>query len=69
MVLCLGVSEERNVYNVINFEVLMGMSEGVGGEDSKKRGRRPSQGTDKRGLLTREGSVCVILFVQSLEQS
>lgn len=29
MVLCLGVSEERNVYNMINFEVLMGMSEGV----------------------------------------
>lgn len=29
MVLCLGVSEERNVYNMINFEVLMRMSEGV----------------------------------------
>lgn len=29
MVLCLEVSEERNVYSIINFEVLMGMSEGV----------------------------------------
>lgn len=82
--LCLGVSEEGNVYNMDKFEVLIGMSKGVergngckvaegatrGGEGSKKRGRRPSQGVDGGGLL-RRGSVCSILYpdVQPSEQS
>lgn len=44
-------------------------ADGGGGEDSKKRGRRPSQGADKTGLLATGGSVCVVLFVQLSEQS
>lgn len=70
MVLYLGVSEERNVYHMINFEVLMGMSEVVeGGPQTEAVVKIASQGADKRGLLTRGGSVCSVLFVQSSEQS